>query len=146
MSSNYKLNIFKDERDIWTEFVVGSFMNIEPIYIKSDDDNFTKKIFTILAEVILDSNNSDISSHEFRYLNGYYTNENESIVEFPNISSSKLSIINLLLDHTDLIIYQISTGKYWSRIYISLEKTNIKGCEYTHSELLGYIKEKFKIY
>lgn len=148
MSKTYKFNIFKDEREIWTESSLSPFVNIEPIYITSDDSDFIKKVFTFLANIILTEiyYNCDKDKLEFKFLKDDYLYGNEISVEFSNEMSNKSDIINLLWEHKDLCIYQISTGKYWSRIYISLKETEVKGCEYSDDEIIKYIKNKFEIY
>ncbi len=43
MSQIYKFNLFKDERDIWTESSISPFVNIEPIYIQVDANKNTEE-------------------------------------------------------------------------------------------------------
>jgi hypothetical protein len=158
MCQTYKFNLFKDERDIWTESSLSPFINIEPIYIQVDTNkdtdtaNFEYGIFKLLAGCILDNDNYS-DELEFGNLLSHWTYENFNEVMFPNNPSSESDLIKFLIQHKELSIYQISTGKYWSRVYISLEnitkKDNmykIKGSTYTDEEITEYIKDKLGIY
>jgi hypothetical protein len=144
MLKTYKINLFHDERDIWTESSLSPFVNIEPIYVQTNNDNFIKNIYTMIIDYLLNDYEyiKCQKTLTFKYYNGHYTNECYEIVEFkPN---ERDNIINFLCEHSDLCSFQISTGKYWAILYISVNESNIKGAHYENEEIYNYIKEKIK--
>lgn len=55
-------------------------------------------------------------------------------------------IIDLLTYYaSSLIIIEISTGKIWNDIYISLDEIEEKGSNYTDDEIKKYIENNFNI-
>ena len=96
MSKTYKINLFHDERDIWTESSLSPFVNIEPIYVQTNDDDFIKNIYTIIIDYLL--NDYKYIGHEeiltFNYYIGIYMNECYEKVKFKR--NEKDNIINFL--------------------------------------------------
>lgn len=144
MLKTYKINLFHDERDIWTESSLSPFVNIEPIYVQTNDDDFIKNIYTIIIDYLL--NDYKYIGHEeiltFNYYIGIYMNECYEKVEFKR--NEKDNIINFLCEHSNLCSFQISTGKYWALLYMSVKESNIKGAHYENEEIYNYIKEKIE--
>ncbi len=140
----YKLNIFKDSRDTWTQSALNPFININPIYFTvsvEQKDELKSEILKTISEriIIIDD---PYSSHggcdlEFRIISKEYSwmYEHEVVVK-----SNVNSIIEFLMDNS-ISIYQKSTGKYWCRYYIELSETSNKGCEYSVNEIICYIEQ-----
>ena len=140
----YKLNIFKDSRETWTESALNPFININPIYFIIHDmqkDEFKSVIFKIISNYIININdpysiNSDCDL-DFRIINNtsWGMSEREVVVK-----SDVNSIVDFLMNN-NISIYQKSTGKYWCRYYIEFSETSNKGCEYSIDEIICYIKQ-----
>jgi hypothetical protein len=144
MSKTYKVNLFHDERDIWTESSLSPFVNIEPIYVKTDDDDFIKNIYTIIIDYLL-NDYEYIKCQEtltFNYYDGPYTNESYENIKFT--FNEKDKIINFLCENSNLCSFQISTGKYWAVLYMSVKESTVKGVHYEKEEIYNYIKEKIE--
>lgn len=147
----YKLNIFMDCRESWTESALNAFININPIYIYvsnvttlTEKDEFKLAIFGIIANCIIKINephsltsNDDI---DFRILNNNTSWMCEGQI---NVKNNFKSVIKFLMDN-NMSIYQKSIGKYWCRYYIELNETSNKGNEYSIEEIKYYIKKMFE--
>ena len=137
----YKLNIFADSCEIWTESSLSPFVHINPIYIKIlDNDDVTRtKILKIIAKNIIDSDHySHSDEFIFSILDPTYW-MNETDIEIKN--NFDLIFDFLLLN--ELVIFQKSTGKYWCRIYIEFTETSNKGNKYTNLEIKNYVRKQF---
>lgn len=137
----YKLNIFEDSRDIWTNSSLSPFVHINPIYIKilETDDNTRTKILKIIAKNIIDSDhyaNSD--EFEFRTLDPTCW-----MIEKDTVIKNNFDLIFDFLLTNKLVIFQKSTGKYWCRIYIEFTEISNKGNKYTDLEIENYVRNQF---
>ncbi len=135
MTKVYKFNIFNDNKEIYTKSSISPFLNINPIYIKTDDNDIIIKIMTFVAEFIFSDKFQNKNCHilKFKVLEyGYeYTKEKLDVIQFFNEIENIDKVINLLTYcASSLIIIEISTGKLWNDIYISLNEIEEKGCEY----------------
>lgn len=143
----FKFNIFNDKKEIYTKSSISPFLNINPIYIKSDDENEINKILTFVVEFIFsdDFTYKNTSILKFQFIEDGYSYIEEKIIniQFFNIIENINEIKNFFLQRHDFIILELSSGKYWNKVYISLEETESKGCEYTDEEIKLYIKNNF---
>ena len=142
MSKTYKLNLFHDERDIWTESSLSPFVNIEPMYVMTEDENFIENIYAMIVDYLLNEYNYILRYDEltFHYYDGHYLNENSRDVIFNRFEKDKM--IEFLCEHANLCSFQVNDGKYWSLLYMSIQETNMKGAIYSDAEILSYVREK----
>lgn len=150
MTKVYKFNIFNDDKEIYTKSSISPFLNINPIYIKTNEDDIIKKIMTFVAEFIFSDKFINKSSHilKFKVLkyNYEYTEEKLEIIQYFNEIENMDKVINLLTYFaSSLVMIEISTGKLRNDIYISLDEIKEKGCEYTNDEIKKYIENNFNI-
>ena len=113
----YKLNIFEDSRETWTETSLSAFVRINPIYIlvPNSDEKFINLIKKQIAKKIKLLGIYGDDSVDFRIgkKNFQYDYDERKIIVPNNIDS----IIEVLKTNP-FVIYQRSTGKYWQRFYI----------------------------
>jgi hypothetical protein len=150
MTKVYKFNIFNDNKEIYTKSPISPFLNINPIYIKTNEDNIIKKIMTFVAEFIFSDKftNKNINILKFKVLkyDYKYTDEKLEIIQYLNEIENMYKVINLLTYYaSSLIIIEMSTGKLWNDIYISLDEIEEKGSNYTDDEIKKYIENNFNI-
>lgn len=146
--TTYKLNIFKDSRESWTESALNPFININPLYIYIPNEQkelLKEEIYNIISKYIININdpystNGDSDCDlDLRIFDKNFMNDERKVI----MKGNKNSVVEILMNN-NMIIYQKSTGKYWCRYYIELKEIFNKGSEYCIDEIECYIKQMFE--
>jgi hypothetical protein len=122
---SYKISILYDSRDTWTESARSSFLRVAPFYVKTLRNDFVEKICMEITKIILKNENLEedgLEEDDFCLEMGYM--KDGSLDEtFVDVETTK-NLYEFLKTHHKYAVYQMSSGKYWSRIYISIVETD----------------------